>query len=95
MTNVDLFGEELNSVGFSYELCSLKQCETNDVYANFTKYTIFKDNYICLGWCDAIKLAVRPKTEGVAVMLFNKETETEFWIHISNCIIQCIKDYRK
>lgn len=37
--------------------------------------------YTEVGRCSASSLRVRPRTEGVAVMLRNDDTLEEFWLH--------------
>ncbi len=74
----NLFGEEMNPDSFTYD----KYCG----FVGISAYQIFGlDNklskeFVPLGWCDASKLKIRPRT-GIAIMLWSKEFKEELWCH--------------
>ena len=45
----------------------------------------------CIGWCDGVKLTIRPKSDMVALMLEDDEFE-KFWFHYPKVAFEMILD---
>jgi hypothetical protein len=64
-------GGSIKELGLSAKILSILSPEGKKL---LRKYAV--------GYCDAIELAVRPKTECVAVMCRHPETDENIWFHL-------------
>lgn len=95
-----LFGEKLDSTIFTWDLyCGsqgisvLRIFDTPAEFGDDALDKIFSSEFICEGWCDASSLIVRPKSNGVAVMLWYKEEQCQVWCHVSKVFLETL--YRR
>lgn len=84
--------ESLNSECFTYELYESNWWELfgidyiDSMYTSFIRKLI---NKYAVGYCDASKLTVRPKSSGYAVMF--ERNKNRFWFHIEEWELEDIK----
>ena len=78
---------EIDPELFTYELYEMNFGDRLGLYHSmFPEIFEFK-NFIkvlkprVIGWCDSSRLAVRPKTEGIALMCEDENGE-KFWFHV-------------
>jgi hypothetical protein len=71
---------------FTWEKCGIREgvSQLDIVTEDFNN---LKPGVVAVGWCEAIKLPVRPRHEGAAILVENPYTDSEFeqaeiWIHV-------------
>lgn len=78
----DLFGEKMNPDSFSWQkYCGQVGISVTQIFGFEAKLS---SDFIPLGWTDASRLSIRPRTDGIAIMLWSKEFEEELWCHVSS-----------
>lgn len=85
---VELFGEKLDSSLFEWT----NYCGTKGVsLLNVFKDAEVTDRFIVEGWCDASDLSVRPRSSGIAIMLYDKKSDNDkVWIHVSGAYLDTL-----
>jgi len=71
----------MNSYDFTYQKYIGHVGYSNVEVYDFDKY-IPRSPWIEVGRIDAIKLHIRPRNEGIAIMLENQETFEQLWFHV-------------
>lgn len=86
----ELFGERLDSTIFTWQswccnvgVSTLRIFDGGDGHSQ-NDDKIFNKRFICEGWCDGGSLIVRPRTQGIAIMVWDKELEEKVWCHVSD-----------
>jgi hypothetical protein len=82
----ELFGEELNADSFTWQkYCGQVGISVAQIFGFEAKLS---EDFVPQGWTDATKLSVRPKTDGIAIMIWSKEFEEELWCHVSSDLLE-------
>ena len=78
----ELFGEEMNPDSFTWQkYCGQIGISVAQIFGFEAKLS---GDFTSLGWTDASRLSIRPKSDGIAIMLWSKEFEEELWCHVSS-----------
>ena len=98
MTNMGYDAEkitEINQDMFTYELYEMNFGDRLGLYHHMYPEVFEFENFIkalasmVVGWCDPSRLAVRPKTEGVALMCEDEDGE-RFWFHALDKTVEAL-----
>ena len=79
----ELFGKELNPQQFAWNRwCGQMGVSVLTIFDSDGD-NVLNPRFICEGWIDASKLVVRPKTQGIAILLLDTEYDEIVWCHVS------------
>ncbi len=82
-----LFGDEISPSLFTWDKYCGRVGYSLSIIFDTINYCGISDDFICEGWCVANKIEVRPKSDGVVIMLWHKENEEYTWCHASSDLI--------
>jgi hypothetical protein len=89
-----LFGEKLDSTIFTWEnYCGIVGISILRIFDRAEKSkNLFNPDFECRGWCYSDSLIVRSKDTGISIMLWDKNSKSDVWCHVSNDL--CVTLYR-
>jgi hypothetical protein len=86
-----VFGQKLNSSLFTWDnYCGQLGFSVLKVFSD-TKNNIVNSDYILEGWCYANALQIRPREEGIAIMLLDIESDEHFWCHVNKDYMETLE----
>lgn len=81
----EMFGQRLDSTSFTWEkYCGVVGVSVIAIFDYERAGNILNERFSCEGWCFANSLKVRPKSEGIAIMMYDQEEQEQVWCHISS-----------
>ena len=86
----ELFGEQLGPDAFQWELWCGNQRQ-NIISVFDSTENMCADNYKVMGWARASSLPVRPRADGIALMLWSKKDCCQFWMHLNGDFVDTLK----